>query len=94
MRRYGKERTVLATVVAASAIQLILVASVAVSNAQTSGYTPRGYKYDNKTCSAGFRTCMDTYRKQGWQNGAASTYCQQACGVFPQQSFADRNAPW
>lgn len=94
MRRYVRERTVLATLAGAIIIQLMLVASVAVSNAQSSGYTPRGYKYDSKTCSAGFRTCMDTYLRAGWQNGAASTYCQQACGVFPPQNFFDRHSPW
>ena len=78
------------------AIAVLLVAQavplgISTSNAQ-SGYTSRGYRYDSKTCSAGFLSCMSTHLKMGWQNAASSSYCSQACGVFPPQ--ADRQAPW
>ena len=72
-------------VIAAAIIILwVFLGALAVQASDGSaGYTPRGYRYDSKTCSAGFQPCMETRLRTGWQNAAASSYCSQACGVFP-----------
>ena len=81
-------------VIAAAIIILwVFLGALAVQAGDGSaGYTPRGYRYDSKTCSAGFQPCMETRLRTGWQNAAASSYCSQACGVFPPQFVYDRHS--
>jgi hypothetical protein len=83
----------LRAIVAATIVMAVIIPLASIGNAReaTSGYTPRGYRYDNKTCSSGFNTCRESHLQMGWQTGAASSYCSQACGVFPPQSF-DRHS--
>ena len=84
-------RTIIAAAIVAATIGIQLT-SIGAGNARdASGYTPRGYRYDGKTCSAGFNSCFGSHLQMGWQNAAASSYCSQACGVFPPQSF-DRHS--
>lgn len=82
-------RTILAAVMS---MQLLLI-GVAIGHARdaSAGFTPRGYRYDSKTCAGGFQTCRESHLKTGWQTSAASSYCSQACGVFPPQQF-DRHS--
>lgn len=75
-----------------SIVSILLVIGAAAANARDAsvGYTARGYRYDNQTCSAGFQTCFSSHLRTGWQQPAASSYCSQACGVFPPQSQVGR----
>ena len=75
---------------------LLVVGTTAATNGRDAsvGFTTRGYRYDNQTCSAGFQTCFSSHLRTGWQNAAASSYCSQACGVFPPQSQVDRYSFW
>jgi hypothetical protein len=81
------------SIIAAAVILASMGVTISQAQAPSSGYTPRGYRYDTKTCAAGYQTCFNSHLKMGWHNAASGTYCQQACGVFPPQS-SDRHNPW
>lgn len=82
-----------AIIISMVTLPIVIGAFTASARDASVGYTTRGYRYDNKTCSAGFQSCFERVLKTGWQNGAASSYCSQACGVFP-ASQPDRYAIW
>lgn len=80
------------TLLITATVMMVIAAALAHARDASVGYTTRGYRYDAKTCSGGFRTCMDGHLQTGWQNAAASSYCSQACGVFPPQYMFDRHS--
>lgn len=79
-----------------SIVSILLAIGATAANARdaSAGYTTRGYRYDSQTCSAGFQTCFNSHLRTGWQQPAASSYCSQACGVFPPQPPVDRSSLW
>lgn len=82
-----------AIIISMAVLPIVLGAAAANARDASVGYTTRGYRYDNKTCSAGFQNCFERHLKTGWQNTAASSYCSQACGVFP-PSPTERYSMW